>query len=60
MQLASKNSFSKQYDLVECLIFSKLNVHSMLKENTHGLADTIEKWAKRLGINLDRDPEQIP
>jgi len=25
----------------------------------HGIMFTIEKWAKRLGMNLDRDPEQI-
>ena len=32
----------------------------MLQEiPTHRIMFNIEKWAKRLGINLDRDPEQI-
>ena len=46
--------------LVEVLKFSKQSRHSMINEaSTHGIMFTIEKWAKRLGINLDRDPEQI-
>jgi len=31
----------------------------MFKVPTHGIMDAIEKLAKRLEINLDRDPEQI-
>lgn len=26
---------------------------------SHRITSMIEKWAKRFGINLDRDPEQI-
>ena len=31
----------------------------MLKVPTHGIMYMIERLAKRLEINLDRDPEQI-
>jgi len=39
--------------------YSKLLTSNMLTKREEQFLEDLEKWAQSIGINLDRDPEQL-